>query len=46
VLVDAAVDYSAKTWFTRGVVKTMLLRLSWPDRLRFVARALLRRLSP
>ena len=46
VLVDTAVDYSAKTWFTRGVVKTMLLRLSWPDRLRFVARALLRRLSP
>ena len=46
VLVDAAVDYSAKTWFTRGVVKTMLLRLPWPDRLRFVARALLRRLSP
>jgi len=46
VLVDAAVDYSAKTWFTRGVVKTMLLRLSWPDRLRFVARALLRRLPP
>lgn len=45
VLVDAAVDYSAKTWFTRGVVKTMLLRLPWPDRLRFVARALLRRLS-
>lgn len=45
VLVDAAVDYSAKTWFTRGVVKTMLLRLSWPDRLRFIARALLRRLS-
>ena len=46
VLVDAAVDYSAKTWFTRGVVKTMLLRLPWPDRLRFVARALFRRLSP
>jgi len=46
VLVDAAVDYSAKTWFTRGVVKTMLLRLSWPDRLRFIARALFRRLSP
>ena len=46
VLVDAAVDYSAKTWFTRGVVKTMLLRLSWPDRLRFVARALFRKLSP
>ena len=44
VLVDTAIDYSGKTWFTRGVVKTMLLRLSWPDRLRFVGRALLRRL--
>jgi len=44
VLVDTAIDYSEKTWFTRGVVKTMLLRLSWPDRLRFVGRALLRRL--
>jgi acetolactate synthase-1/2/3 large subunit len=44
VLVDTAIDYSAKTWFTRGVVKTMLVRLPWPDRLRFVARALMRRL--
>ena len=38
VIVDAAVDYSEKTWFTRGVVKTMLNRLAWKDRLRFVAR--------
>jgi acetolactate synthase-1/2/3 large subunit len=45
VLVDTAIDYTDKTWFTRGVVKTMLLRLSWPDRLRFVARALGRRLT-
>jgi len=45
VLVDTAIDYSGKTWFTRGVVKTMLLRLSWPDRLRFVGRALRRRLG-
>jgi acetolactate synthase-1/2/3 large subunit len=44
VLIDTAIDYSEKTWFTRGIVKTMLLRLSWPDRLRFVARALMRRL--
>jgi len=43
VLVDAAVDYSEKTWFTRGVVKTMLNRLPWKDRLRFVARALVRK---
>ncbi len=45
VLVDAAVDYSEKTWFTRGVVRTMLHRLPWKDRLRFVARALGRKLT-
>ena len=45
VLVDVAIDYSEKTYFTRGVVKTMLARLPWRDRLRFVARALSRRLG-
>ena len=45
VMVDAAVDYSMKTYFTRGVVKTMLGRLPWPDRLRFVTRALVRRVT-
>lgn len=45
VLVDAAVDYSLKTWFTRGVVKTMLSRLPWKDRVRFVGRALARRVT-
>jgi acetolactate synthase-1/2/3 large subunit len=44
VLVDTAIDYSDKTYFTRGVVKTTLLRLPWPDRLRFIARALARRI--
>ena len=44
VLVDTAIDYSEKTFFTRGVVKTNLLRLPWRDRLRFVGRALWRRL--
>jgi acetolactate synthase-1/2/3 large subunit len=44
VVVDTAIDYSQKTYFTRGVVKTTLLRLPWMDRLRFVGRALLRRL--
>ena len=43
VVVDTAIDYSEKTWFTKGVVKTMLLRMAWPDRLRFVARAVLRK---
>lgn len=45
VLVEVAVDYSQKTYFTRGVVRTSLGRLPWPDRLRFVARALGRRLG-
>jgi acetolactate synthase-1/2/3 large subunit len=45
VLVDTAIDYSDKTYFTRGVVKTTFLRLPWKDRLRFVARALARKLT-
>ncbi|HEY3348636.1 MAG TPA: thiamine pyrophosphate-binding protein [Thermoanaerobaculia bacterium] len=44
VLVDVAIDYSVKTFFTRGVVKTNFLRLPWADRLRFVARAVARKL--
>ena len=46
VVVDTAIDYSRKTFFTRGVVRTNLLRLPWPDRLRFVGRAVARKLSP
>ena len=45
VLVDVAIDYTEKTFFTRGVVRTMLGRLPWPDRLRFVWRALSRKLG-
>jgi acetolactate synthase-1/2/3 large subunit len=45
VLVDVAIDYSNKTWFTRGVVQTMLHRLPWPERIRFVTRALVRRIG-
>ena len=43
VLVDVAIDYSRRTYFTAGVVKTNLLRLPWRDRLRFIGRALARR---
>jgi acetolactate synthase-1/2/3 large subunit len=39
VVVDVAIDYSQPTYFTRGVVRTNLLRLPWRDRLRFIARA-------
>ena len=44
VVVDVAVDYSRPTYFTRGVVRTNLLRLPWRDRLRFIARAVGRKL--
>jgi acetolactate synthase-1/2/3 large subunit len=44
VLIEVAVDYSEKTFFTRGVVRTNLVRLPWIDRARFVARALTRRI--
>ena len=44
VLVDVAVDYSRRTYFTVGVVKTNLLRLPWKDRLRFIARSVRRKL--
>ncbi len=43
-LLEVEIDYSQPTFFTRGVVLTNLGRLPWPDRLRFVARAVGRRL--
>ncbi len=43
VVIDVAIDYSVKTYFTKGVIKTNLGRLPWPDRLRFVGRAVSRR---
>ena len=45
VVVEVAIDYSQKTYFTRGVVRTVLGRLPWPDRMRFVWRALGRKLG-
>ena len=45
VVLDVAIDYSQKTYFTKGVIKTNLLRLPWSDRLRFVGRALIRKLG-
>ena len=45
VVVEVAIDYSQKTYFTRGVVLTNLGRLPWPDRIRFVLRALGRKLG-
>jgi acetolactate synthase-1/2/3 large subunit len=45
IAVDVAIDYSSKTHFTRGVVKTNFLRLAWRDRLRMISRALARRVK-
>jgi acetolactate synthase-1/2/3 large subunit len=45
VAVDVTIDYSRKTHFTRGVVRTNLGRLPWSDRLRVIARAVGRRLT-
>jgi acetolactate synthase-1/2/3 large subunit len=39
VIVDVAIDYSRKTYFTRGIVKTTFWRLPWGERLRMLARA-------
>ena len=44
VVVEVAIDYSRKTYFTDGVVRVNLARLPWPDRLRMVVRALSRRI--
>jgi len=45
VVVDVAIDYSRRTWFTRGVVRSVLGRLPLGERMRFVGRALVRRLT-
>jgi acetolactate synthase-1/2/3 large subunit len=44
VMVEVAIDYSSKTFFTRGVVLTTLRRLPLGDRLRMLARAAARHL--
>ena len=46
IAIDVAIDYSRKTYFTKGVVKTNLRRLPLRDRLRFIGRAIGRRLIP
>ena len=45
VLVEVEIDYSEKTFFTRGVVKTNLLRLPLKDQMRFVGRAVKRKVT-
>jgi acetolactate synthase-1/2/3 large subunit len=45
VAIDCAIDYSRKTYFTSGVVKTNFGRLPWRDRLRYAGRAIVRRVT-
>jgi acetolactate synthase-1/2/3 large subunit len=45
VIVDVAIDYSRKTYFTRGVVATTFWRLPWAERLRLLGRAASRHLE-
>jgi acetolactate synthase-1/2/3 large subunit len=44
-IVEVVIDYSEKTYFSRGVVATNFWRFSWPERLRMLVRALARRLG-
>jgi len=44
VMVEVAIDYSRRTYFTRGVVATNFWRLPMAERLRMLARAVTRRL--
>jgi acetolactate synthase-1/2/3 large subunit len=44
VLVEVAVDYSNKTYFTKGAVKTLFSRLPWGDRVANIGRAIGRKL--
>jgi acetolactate synthase-1/2/3 large subunit len=44
VVVDVAIDYSRKTFFTMGVVATTFWRLPWSERLRMLGRAVSRNL--
>jgi acetolactate synthase I/II/III large subunit len=44
VVVDVGIDYAERTWFTKGVVRTNLGRLPWKDRVRFIGRAVGRRI--
>ena len=45
VIVDVKIDYSKRTRFTKGIVKTNLERFSMGNKARFVGRALLRKVT-
>jgi len=45
VIVDVAIDYSKRTAFTQGAVKTNFKRFPLAQRLRMAGRALVRRVT-
>ncbi len=45
VIVDVRIDYSKRTRFTKGVVKTTLERFSMGNKARFIGRALIRKVT-
>lgn len=45
VIVDVRIDYSKRTRFTQGVVKTVLKRFPLGDKFRFIGRAVLRKVT-
>jgi acetolactate synthase-1/2/3 large subunit len=44
VIVDVIIDYSKKTYMTKGVVKVNLARFSFKEKVRFISRAVKRHL--
>ncbi|MBD3854781.1 MAG: hypothetical protein IFJ96_08345 [Acidobacteria bacterium] len=44
-LVEVVIDYSQKSYFTKGVVKNVFSRLPWGDRAANILRAVGRRLT-
>ena len=45
VIVDVRIDYSKRTRFTQGVVKTVLKRFPLGDKFRFIGRAVVRKIT-
>lgn len=45
VIVEVRIDYSKRTRFTRGVIGTVLKRFPLRDRVRFIGRAMLRKIQ-
>jgi acetolactate synthase-1/2/3 large subunit len=45
VFVEIAIDYSTKTYFTKGIVRTTFSRLPWRDRLTMLGRAVSRQMQ-